>query len=470
MLKLRTAVIILCITLLINPFYLHAQQNENIAPNCTAFILIDANSNAVICEKNADVKLHPASVTKIMTAILAIELGDFSKPFTASDFAVKSIGLGGSNVGIQPGEQIYLNELLHMLMLASGNDAANIIAENIAGSVGNFTYLMNQKARKIGAQNTNFSNPIGLDVEDGYPDNKTTARDLAVITRYAMSNPKFREIVSKSEFVAAATNKRGAKHIKTTNRFFRDINYNKHLYTVNGVKTGYTKAALNTGVFSARNSEGAELICVVLKNADRTNMFEEIRQLFDYGFTKKAPELQRSFYDIRFRWSKDQINSFLEMGYIRGYEDGSFKPCNEATKEEFISLLMKVKGFEPEEKQEYWSKSYIDEAIKMGFIDNSWHERRKEPISRLESALVLSKALDYNFILKGIGNEKYLLASADTDKFSYLDHSIFEDIVKLYNCGIISGYNGELFLDNISTREEMVAMINNYLNFMSVVQ
>ena len=143
-----------------------------------------------------------------------------------------------------------------------------------------FANLMNEKARQIGAQNTNFFNPIGLDVEDGYPDNKTTARDLANITRYAMSNPKFREIVSKSEFVAAATNKRGAKHIKTTNRFFGDIDYNKHLYTVNGVKTGYTKAALNTGVFSAKNKEGAELICVVMKNADRTNMFEEIRAAF----------------------------------------------------------------------------------------------------------------------------------------------------------------------------------------------
>jgi D-alanyl-D-alanine carboxypeptidase/D-alanyl-D-alanine carboxypeptidase (penicillin-binding protein 5/6) len=288
-------------------------------------------------------KLHPASVTKVMTAILAIELGDFSKPYTASNFAVKSIGLGGSNVGIQPGEQIYLNDLLHMLMLASANDAANVIAENIAGSVSGFANLMNEKARQIGAQNTNFFNPIGLDVEDGYPDNKTTVRDLANITRYAMSNPKFREIVSKSEFVVAATNKRGAKHIKTTNRFFEDIDYNKLLYTVNGVKTGYTKAALNTGVFSAKNKEGAELICVVMKNVNRTNMFEEIKALFDYGFTQNKVELQKSFYDIRFRWSKEHINSFLEKGYIRGYEDGSFKPCNEATKEEFISLLI-LKG------------------------------------------------------------------------------------------------------------------------------
>ena len=141
MLKLRTVIIILCITVLINPFYLHAQHNINIAPNCTSFILIDANSNVVICEKNADMKLHPASVTKVMTAILAIELGDFSKPYTASNFAVKSIGLGGSNVGIQPGEQIYLNDLLHMLMLASANDAANVIAENIAGSVSGLQIL-----------------------------------------------------------------------------------------------------------------------------------------------------------------------------------------------------------------------------------------------------------------------------------------------------------------------------------------
>jgi hypothetical protein len=194
-------------------------------------------------------------------------------------------------------------------------------------------------------------------------------------------------------------------------------------------------------------------------------MFEEVRGLFDYGFTQNTVELQKSFYDIRFRWSKEHINSFLEKGYIRGYEDGSFKPCNEATKEEFISLLMKTKGVNPKGEQEYWSKIYIDEAINRGFIDTSWYEKRKERISRLESALVLSKALDHKFILNGMSKEKHLLASVDMNEFSYLDDSISEDIMKLYNCGIISGYNGDLFLDNISTREEMITMINNYLNF-----
>ena len=470
MLKFRSSVIILYIVFTLTSFYSYAQQNVNIASNSAAYILIDANSDKVILEKNADTKLHPASVSKIMTAILAIELGDFSKPCTASSFAVKSVGLGGSNVGIQPGEQIYLNDLLHMLMLASANDAANVIAENIAGSINGFVNLMNKKAREIGAKNTNFSNPIGLDVEDGFPDNKTTARDLACITRYAMSNAKFREIVLKSEYVAPATNKREAKHIKTTNRFFRDIDYNKHLYTVNGVKTGNTKAALNTGVFSARNNEGAELICVVLKNPDRRNMFEEVRELFDYGFTQNTVELQKSFYDIRFRWSRVQIDSFLQKGYIRGYEDGSFRPCNEATKEEFISLLMKIKGIEPYEQQEYWSKGYIDEAVKRGFIDDSWHERRKETISRLESFLVLSKALDYDFDINMLSKENYLLVSKGENTFSNVSSGIPEDIIKLYNYGIISGYNGDLFLDKISTREEMVAMINNYLNFKLGVQ
>ena len=125
---------------------------------------------------------------------------------------------------------------------------------------------------------------------------------------------------------------------------------------------------------------------------------------------------------------------------------------------------MKIKGFNPEGEQEYWSKNYIDEAIKRGFIDASWNEKRKETISRLESALVLSKTLDYNFVINGIDKEQYLLASADMDKFSNIDVSILEDILKVYNCGIISGYNGDLFLEKILT-EKMVAMINNYLNF-----
>ncbi|MDQ2087001.1 S-layer homology domain-containing protein [Herbivorax sp. ANBcel31] len=463
MLKSKFLILVLCISFII-PSFSSYSANHNIAPNSTAFILIDANSDTVICEKNSDIKLHPASVSKIMTAILAIELGDFSKPYIASHLSVREIGLGGSNASIQAGEEIYLNDLLHLLMLVSANDAANIIAENIAGNISDFKNLMNEKARRIGAKNTNFSNPIGLDVEDGYPDNKTTARDLATITRYAMSNQTFRDIVSKSEFVVPATNRRGARHIKTTNHFLRDINYNKLLYTVNGVKTGYTKAALNTGVFSARNDEGAELICVVMRNGNRTNMFEEIKQLFDYGFTQNSIDLQESFYDIRFRWSKEQINFFFKKGYIKGYGDGSFKPRNEATKEEFISLLMKIKGVIPDENQKYWSKTYIEEAINKGFIDFSWHSDRKDTISRLESILVLSNVIGDDFT---INKEKHVSTILDMSNFSNLDANTSNYIIKVYDCGIISGYNGDLFLDNTSTREEMIAMIDNYLKFKS---
>ncbi|TYQ15131.1 UNVERIFIED_CONTAM: D-alanyl-D-alanine carboxypeptidase [Acetivibrio alkalicellulosi] len=456
--------VILCLALFITPFYSYAQgQKLNLAPGSTSYILIDANSNTVISEKNSDKVLHPASISKIMTTIIAIEFGDFSRPYTASTTAVRNIGIGGTNAGIIIGEQIYLNDLLHMLMLVSANDAANVIAENIGGGMSGFLKLMNDKAKQIGAKDTNFTNPIGLDVGDRHPNNITTARDMANIARYATSNSKFREIVSKSQFNLRPTNKRGSRLIRSTNRFFRDITYDTSIFKINGIKTGYTNAARNTGVFSARNNEGLELICVLMQNQNRTNMFQEVLGLLDYGFKQSSIHLQKSFYDIRYRWSEEQINSFLGKGYISGYGDGSFRPRANASKEEFIALIMRIKGITPIDNLEYWSKTFINEAIDTGLIDSSWHEKRKELISRQEVALVISKSLgDIS-----IPYDEELLT---TEKFSNLDESIVHHIAKLYKCGIIKGYNGSLFLDNYSTREEMIVLINQYIDFKSVLE
>ena len=154
-----------------------------------AAVVMEASSRRVLYAKNPHMKLPMASTTKIMTAILAIEMGNLEDVVTVSP---KAMGVEGSSIYLAKGERLTLEQLLYGLMLRSGNDAAVAIAEHIGGSVENFVRLMNRKAVQIGARNTNFVNPHGLHDDMHY----TTAYDLALISAYAMQNPVFRTIVS----------------------------------------------------------------------------------------------------------------------------------------------------------------------------------------------------------------------------------------------------------------------------------
>ena len=149
-------------------------------------VLIDASSGTILAQKNADKKMYPASLTKIMTAILAIELGELTDVITVDDDTPFEIE--GSHIALEPGEILTLKDLLYALMLPSANDAASVIAKHYGGSLENFVKMMNQKAKELGAYNTNFTNPHGLHDTNHY----STAADLALITKYAMENDTFK--------------------------------------------------------------------------------------------------------------------------------------------------------------------------------------------------------------------------------------------------------------------------------------
>lgn len=408
-----------------------------------ACILIDADTGAVIYEKNADKILYPASITKIMTAILAIENGDFDKPYIVSQNAIRKVGSGASLVGLKPQEEVYLDDLLYMMLLPSGNDAANAIAENVAGSIDDFVKLMNEKAKKLGAINTTFKNPVGLDRGDGYPEHKTTARDFALITRYAMSLDKYRQVVNTPEYKLPVTNKNTkGRTIKNTNRFFTSIDYDKSLYQVNGGKTGRTMAASNTLVVTAKNNDNIELICVLLKNTDRSRIFTEAKELFDHTFSlikNSKIEICSGFYDIRFNESKDIINSFCSLGYITGYDDNSFRPLMKASKEEFISILMRIDNEGFERSKGYWSKPFIDRGIERKLIDPSWYDDRRAPIKRGEIIDILYKSIEQNFA------PEHICKLMEPSEVRYI-------------------YEGELSNLEEVTREDMVLLLNEYYN------
>lgn len=247
-------------------------------------ILIDSKTGRVLYEKESDVKRFPASTTKIMTAILCIELGNLNDVVTVGT-NVTQIERGSSQIYLIPGEQITLEQLLYAMMLESANDAAIAIAEHISGSVEEFVKLMNKRARELGAYNTNFVNPHGL-----HDDNHvTTARDLAIIARHAMTLPKFREVVRTVNYTIPETNKQPERnYITNSNKLIWKIDKTYSYEYAIGIKTGYTTKAKNNLVAAAAK-DSMELISVVMNensSNSSSNMYTNTIKLFEYGFNK----------------------------------------------------------------------------------------------------------------------------------------------------------------------------------------
>lgn len=232
-----------------------------------AAVLIDVSSGRILFAKEPDVRLPIASLTKIMTAIVAIEHGDLNDMVKASKNAV---GVEGSSIFLRLGEELSLEDLLYGLMLRSGNDAAVAIAEHVGGSVEGFVYLMNEKARILGLENTHFMNPHGLD----HPDHYSSARDLAILTSYALKNPTFQKIVSTQVKTAPLADEAWDRKWFNKNKMLR-------MYQgADGVKTGYTRLAKRCLVSSATRNE-RQLAVVVINDG---NDWNDSARLLDYGF------------------------------------------------------------------------------------------------------------------------------------------------------------------------------------------
>ena len=252
-------------------------------------ILIDARTGQVLYEKNAHNIMYPASTTKVMTGILTLEKGNLDEMITVDDKTPYEIT--GSHIALEPGEVLSLKDILYALMIDSANDAATVAAKHIGGSVEGFAELMNEKAKEVGAKNTNFVNPHGLTHEN----HVTTAYDLAMIARYAMQNEAFREIVGGYTYSIGPTNKKNVtRYLKSNNRLLyssEKINVNGKSVPIKyegatGVKTGYTIAAQNC-LISAAQRDGLELIAVVLKASGR-EVYVDTHSLLDYGFENFA--------------------------------------------------------------------------------------------------------------------------------------------------------------------------------------
>ncbi|MDP4091047.1 MAG: D-alanyl-D-alanine carboxypeptidase family protein [Bacillota bacterium] len=275
--------------------------DSKIDPGC-AYIVMEARTGQVITERNADTRYRPASTTKIMTAIVALENGKLDQDMNVSPEAVNDIGPGGMNIGILAGETgLTLENLLNVMLVKSANETANIIAENVGQTRAQFIDMMNKKAQELGAANTYFVNPCGKDDLKIEANHLTTPRDLANIARYAMTIPKFREIVSQEYYKGLpATNKHSTwpvlqntnKLLWDNNKYPYSINGVQQEFTVEGIKTGFTSAAGHNLVSAAVNGDGMELICVVMHVTGDTNgAFTTSKELLKYGFEHYSSQL-----------------------------------------------------------------------------------------------------------------------------------------------------------------------------------
>lgn len=242
-----------------------------------AAVMIDGKSGKVLFEKSANERNYPASTTKIMTLLLAIEYGHLDDQIEIPPEAA-NIPNDSSLIPVQIGERMIFRDLLYGFFLRSGNDGGNAIAVIVAGSVENFAKLMNERAQALGCTNTNFVNPHGYHDDNHY----TTARDMALIAQDALKNSQFREIASTASYTMAKTNKREAYTVSNGNQMV--IPGSKHYRkTMTGIKTGYYSKAGHCFVGSA--IQGSKELITVVFNSDKEGKWTDTEKMLDYGFS-----------------------------------------------------------------------------------------------------------------------------------------------------------------------------------------
>lgn len=291
--KARVLLWLLCFLLL--PFPVRAEEPLQLASQ--AAVLMDGNTLTVLYEKNMNEPLYPASITKLMTALLAMEALEPEQVLTVSQSAVNAVPRTSSHISLLPGEQLTVEDALYAIGMESANDAANVLAEAVAGSLEAFAALMTRRAQELGAVNTYFANANGL------PDSShvTTAYDMALITAAALRQEGLSTYFSTVNYTFPATNLSAARSFVNKDRLLPGGQY--YYQGVLLAKTGWTSSA--QGTFAAAVKQGnTTLIAVTLKSPMLEDKYQDTHKLLDYGFTHySAVEV-----------SGEQITARLDLG------------------------------------------------------------------------------------------------------------------------------------------------------------
>lgn len=270
----------------------------SISVNAESAILMNAETGAILYEKNPRTLQYPASITKIATAAYALKLkgnqldtlveAEQESIASVTEAAIRRsnytlpaywVEQGSSHMGIKKGEQLTFRALLYGMMLPSANDSANVVAQFSGGTIPKFIEQLNAYLKEIGCQNTQFLNPHGLH----HPKHQTTAYDMALITREALKHPAFCEVVATVRYTRPKTNKQDPTTLVQLNKLLRSgrFYYPKAI----GVKTGHTSQALNTFVAAAKHNDRT-LIAVLLKTKERNDIFTDATKMFETAFNE----------------------------------------------------------------------------------------------------------------------------------------------------------------------------------------
>ena len=284
--KKKTAMsMVLCFILMINGFTTSVQAakfSEDVWPEepsvtAGAAIVMDVETGVILYDKNSTEKHYPASITKILTSLVAIENASLSDTITFSKDAVFNVEKGSSLCGIDWGEELSLEDCLYGILLESGNEVSYAVAENVGGTYENFVDMMNAKAEELGCVNSHFSNPHGLTEEDHY----TCAYDMALIAQAAIKNTAFAKIVGTRTHTVEPTNKQPETRYWANHHKFvkKSLTYDGCI----GGKTGWTTRSKYTLVTYAKRGD-MTLVCVIMNEENSSNQYTETATLLDYGF------------------------------------------------------------------------------------------------------------------------------------------------------------------------------------------
>ncbi len=326
--KKTVLVIFLIITLAVSMFSVGvgAYQISGFEVTAQGAILASLDTGDVLFSRNTEKKMYPASLTKVMTALLVIEKSKDldAEIITVSENAVKSIlGTGASSGGLKEGEQITARQAVYYLMLPSANDCANAVAEHFGGDVSGFVNLMNARAEELGMKNTHFANPHGLHDDEHY----TTVHDMYILTKHALSQEAFKEAVSQKRYQMPATNKSPAKTLVTTvymQDLYNGVSPNLYYRYAKGVKTGFTDEA-GRCLISTATKNGHSYICVLMNCPQETNTrnyneFKESKQLYEWAFnnfeykTVVDADTPVAEAKVALCWDHDYVTMLVEGG------------------------------------------------------------------------------------------------------------------------------------------------------------
>ena len=341
------------------------EQNEGMRIYSESAILIEAKTGKVLYDKDMYDRKYPASTTKILTAIIALEMCDLNERAIASHEAVNSIKSGYTTANIQENESFTVEELVKVMLVLSANEAANVIAEHISGSVSEFANLMNEKAKQIGCLDSNFLNANGAHEDNHY----STAYDLAMITKYCMKNDKFKEIIMLKECELPATEiwTEHSRIFKNTNSLLNPESKYYYPYCIGG-KTGFTTPAKNC-LISVSNKDDFELISVVL-HAETTEEYLSARymdtiNLFEYGYNNYTKDEILEEYDMinqeAERDNENKLASFIAGFFTSDNIDDNDQKNSLNQDKEFIQEL----NNESEKKTVFDKNTVISKDISM---------------------------------------------------------------------------------------------------------